>query len=119
GARAPIPYGQQPFADGRDTVGGAQLAVPHLEYGGPLLEGALRRPPVVLGGELGVALPQRVPQFVNGPDVVGAFAVRAVRAVAVRVQRGGEPAFLGAEFADQEVGGLQRDAAREVGAGGP
>ncbi|CAM5710305.1 hypothetical protein SVIOM74S_06101 [Streptomyces violarus] len=38
--------------------------------------------------------------------------------VAVGVQRGGEPALGGAQFAHHEVGGLQGDPAGELGAGG-
>ncbi len=59
------------------------------------------------GGELG-----------RRPDVVGAFGGGAGAVVAVGVQRGGEPALGGGQFGDEEVRGLQRDPAGQVGAGG-
>lgn len=89
------------------------------EHRGSLLEGALLRHPEVLRGEGGVPVAEGLPQLCGRPHVVRALDVPPVAVLAVGVERGGETALGGAQFADHEVGGLQGDPAGLLRAGGP
>lgn len=111
---------QQPLLDGDHPRGVHQaLDVGELEDRGALFERALLGDAEISGGELGVLLPQYGAQLLRRPYVVRALGVPARTVVAVRVQRGGEAALFGAQFADHEVGGLDGDPTGQVRAGGP
>ncbi len=89
-----------------------------MQHGGALFEGPLLRHSEVPGGEFAVLRAEHLAQLPRGPHVVRALDVPARAVVTVGVERGGEPAFVRAEFAHHEVGGLQGDATGELGAGG-
>ncbi len=115
---AQLTGGEQP----RPHIGGAGLVRGlrrrELEHRGAFFEGALVGHREELRGEHGVLLAQYLAQLRGSPDVVGALDVLPVRVLAVGVQRGGEAALGRAQFADHEVGGLQRHATGEPGSGG-
>ncbi len=112
---------QQPPPDVRDPLRVHDRPVlGQLEHGRPVLEGPLLGHPEVRGGQRPVGLPEHLRQAGGRPGVVRPLRVpTGGRVLAVRVERGREAALGGAQFPDHEVGGLQRDTAREVGAGGP
>src|SRR5690606_2593611 len=79
-----------------------------LQDGGAVLEGARLGDVEDRGRPRGVVGGQDVAELVGGPHVELAF-----HPLAVGVQRGGEATLGGAHFAQQPLGGLQRDAAAQ------
>ncbi len=120
GRGPPVARREQPLPDAVDP-GRVEDLVPlrQLQHGRALLEGALLGHPEVAGGQFRVRVAEHLAQLLRRPHVVGALHMPPGAVVAVGVQRGGEAALRCAQFADHEVGRLQRHPARELRAGGP